>query len=132
MTGNWWWAPGEWTDDTAIALLRAESIAERGLLDEHDPAGRYIEWATNDGKGIGLATSPARLGAKDADQARALASAHHEAARLAASNGTVMGVTTIGLATDDLERAEGTARQARLSRTAIRSPATTRPRCARR
>jgi hypothetical protein len=111
MTGNWWWAPGEWTDDAAKALVVAESIAERGLLDERDLARRYIEWAANDGKGIGLATSRARLGAKDADQASARASAHHEAGLLAAGNGTVMGVTTSGLTTDDIERAAGTARQ---------------------
>src|SRR5436309_5225091 len=45
MSGGHGWGAGEWTDDTAMALLLAESIAERGLLDTADVAERYIRWA---------------------------------------------------------------------------------------
>ena len=105
MTGGGWWAPGEWTDDTAMALVLAESIASRGLLDTDDLARRYITWASSDGKGIGRTTRSALVGARDADDTRARARAHHEATRLAAGNGTVMRATPIGLAARDLPEA---------------------------
>jgi ADP-ribosylglycohydrolase len=41
MTVGGPWEPGEWTDDTAMALCLAESIIERGLLDLDDLARRY-------------------------------------------------------------------------------------------
>jgi len=36
-------APGEWTDDTSMALALADSIAERGW-DLHHQAERYLTW----------------------------------------------------------------------------------------
>jgi ADP-ribosylglycohydrolase len=36
-------APGEWTDDTSMALALADSIAERGW-DLHHQAERYLAW----------------------------------------------------------------------------------------
>jgi ADP-ribosylglycohydrolase len=42
MTGGGWWAPGEWTDDTAMALALAESIATHGLLDTDDLVSRAL------------------------------------------------------------------------------------------
>ena len=47
MTGNSLWDPGEWTDDTAMALALAESIAEHGLIDLDDVALRYVAWASS-------------------------------------------------------------------------------------
>ena len=35
--------PGEWTDDTSMALAMADSIAEAGW-DLNDQARRYVEW----------------------------------------------------------------------------------------
>ena len=35
--------PGEWTDDTSMALCLAESLAERGF-DPHDQMARYVRW----------------------------------------------------------------------------------------
>jgi ADP-ribosylglycohydrolase len=110
MTGGGWWAPGEWTDDTAMALALAESIAARGLLDTDDLAARYIAWATGGGKGIGRATASALVGAGDADDAWARARAHLEATGLAARNGTIMRATPIGLAARGLEAAVAAAR----------------------
>ena len=111
MTGGRGWAPGEWTDDTAMALALAESIAERGLLDADDLAARYIAWATADGKGIGRATARALIGGLGADDARARARAHLEATGLAAGNGTVMRATPIGLAARSVAEAAHAARR---------------------
>lgn len=37
-------APGEWTDDTSMALCLAESLAERGGFDPADQMRRYLRW----------------------------------------------------------------------------------------
>jgi ADP-ribosyl-[dinitrogen reductase] hydrolase len=38
-------APGEWTDDTSMALCLADSlIAQEGALDAHDLARRFVRW----------------------------------------------------------------------------------------
>lgn len=36
--------PGEWTDDTAMALALADSLIDRGSLDEADLMTRFVEW----------------------------------------------------------------------------------------
>jgi ADP-ribosylglycohydrolase len=36
--------PGEWTDDTSMALCLAESLVERNGLDPADQLGRYLRW----------------------------------------------------------------------------------------
>lgn len=36
--------PGEWTDDTSMALCLAESIIESGGFDPHDQMRRYLRW----------------------------------------------------------------------------------------
>jgi ADP-ribosyl-[dinitrogen reductase] hydrolase len=36
--------PGQWTDDTAMALALAESLAYCGGLDEQDLLGRFTDW----------------------------------------------------------------------------------------
>jgi len=36
--------PGEWTDDTAMALCLAESLIERQGFDPHDQSVRYLRW----------------------------------------------------------------------------------------
>ncbi len=40
--------PGQWTDDTSMALCLAESIVERQGFDAHDQMERYVRW-WNDG-----------------------------------------------------------------------------------
>ncbi|HSP54708.1 MAG TPA: ADP-ribosylglycohydrolase family protein, partial [Dehalococcoidia bacterium] len=37
-------APGEWTDDTSMALCLAESLVERNGFDPVDQLGRYVRW----------------------------------------------------------------------------------------
>lgn len=111
MTGGGWWAPGEWTDDTAMALKLAESISTLGVLATDDLAERYIRWANTGGKGIGRTTRSALVGARNAEDARARARAHYETTRLAAGNGTAMRATPIGLVAHDLDEAVGAARR---------------------
>ena len=36
--------PGQWTDDTAMALCLATSLVERGGFDPHDQMRRYLRW----------------------------------------------------------------------------------------
>lgn len=36
--------PGEWTDDTSMALCLAQSLIERGGFDAVDQMGRYVRW----------------------------------------------------------------------------------------
>jgi len=110
MVGGRSWAAGEWTDDTALALALAESIAAHGLLDTADVAARYIEWA-HVGKGIGNTTAAALRGAKDEADARARAEAFHEATNRSAGNGTVMRAAPIGLAAPTVAAAADAARE---------------------
>ena len=37
--------PGEWTDDTSMALCLATSLVERGGFDARDQMDRYVRWA---------------------------------------------------------------------------------------
>lgn len=98
MAGGRGWAPGEWTDDTAMALALAESIVEHGLLDTDDVARRYIAWAATRPRGIGRATRLALAGARSAAEARARARALYQCGLPTAGNGTVMRACPIGLA----------------------------------
>lgn len=110
MAGGGSWGPGEWTDDTALALCLAESIGERGLLDTDDVATRYIAWANAAGKGIGRTTRAALRGARDAADARTRARAHHERTGFSAGNGTVMRAAPIALAAGSRDQAAQAAR----------------------
>lgn len=98
MAGGGGWAPGEWTDDTAMALALAESVAEHGLLDEEDVAARYIAWANGEAKGIGATTRTALTAANGAGDARSRARALHERTGMTAGNGTVMRAAPLALA----------------------------------
>lgn len=37
-------APGQWTDDTSMALCLAESLLTKGGFDAHDQMARYLNW----------------------------------------------------------------------------------------
>jgi ADP-ribosylglycohydrolase len=105
MVDSGYWAAGQWTDDTALALELADGIAEHGALDVDDVARRYIRWATTDGRGIGRATRSALVGASDAAEVRRRASGFHTRTGMGAGNGTVMRCAPIGLAAQDFELA---------------------------
>jgi ADP-ribosyl-[dinitrogen reductase] hydrolase len=44
--GPFGWAPGEFTDDTQMALVQAESLLARGRVDEEDLFARFQAWST--------------------------------------------------------------------------------------
>ncbi|PYO98861.1 MAG: hypothetical protein DMD61_08845 [Gemmatimonadetes bacterium] len=46
-------------DDAAMALLLAESLADKGDFDAHDVAQRWVKWMKVDGRGIGITTQRA-------------------------------------------------------------------------
>jgi ADP-ribosyl-[dinitrogen reductase] hydrolase len=111
MRGGGIWQAGEWTDDTAMALCLAESIAERGLLDLEDLCGRYIDWAQSGPKDIGTTTHAALASASNADEARRNARRFHERTGKSAGNGTVMRATPIGLVAVSQDQGSEPARQ---------------------
>ena len=39
--------PGQWTDDTSMALCLAESLVEKNGFDAHDQMSRYLDWYQN-------------------------------------------------------------------------------------
>ncbi len=58
------WQRGEWTDDTAMALELATSLAEKGAYDEDDVFSRYVMWARSGPKDIGSTVSAALMRAR--------------------------------------------------------------------
>ena len=98
MTGGGPWAPGEWTDDTAMMLCLAESIGACGLLNADDVARRYAAWVASGPKDVGIATAATLRGARSAEEARAQAGSHLERTGSGAGNGPVMRAAPIGLA----------------------------------
>ncbi|MGZ6883044.1 MAG: ADP-ribosylglycohydrolase family protein, partial [Nocardioidaceae bacterium] len=54
--GSLGWEPGEFTDDTQMGLLVAESLAERGALDEADLFDRFRAWLRADPPDVGNQT----------------------------------------------------------------------------
>ena len=60
--------PGEWTDDTALALCSAESLVERKNFDPHDHLIRFLRWYREgymstrpQSFGVGLVTASALM-----------------------------------------------------------------------
>lgn len=56
---------GAWTDDTALALLLAESLLERGTSDGRDQVARYARWqregyGSSTGRAVGAGATTAR------------------------------------------------------------------------
>jgi len=108
--GSFGWLPGEWTDDTTMALCLAESIGAHGLLDLDDVTRRYADWASSGPKDIGNATSAALRGASSAAEAREQARTYVERTGSGAGNGTIMRAAPIGLAASSLAEAVDAAR----------------------
>ncbi len=56
MAGGGMWEPGEFTDDTQMAVLEAQSFVERRAIDEHDIFSRFVDWMKSGPKDIGSST----------------------------------------------------------------------------
>ena len=90
MCGGGPWAPGEWTDDTQMALLVAYSLLDRRGLDERDLFERFQRWAKAGPTDIGVQTAAVLGSGLPYDEA---ASAYFEGGHRAAGNGSLMRTT---------------------------------------
>jgi ADP-ribosyl-[dinitrogen reductase] hydrolase len=82
--------PGEFTDDTQMALLLATSLLECGGLDEADLFARFRRWAQADPPDIGKQTGAVLRSGRPWDVA---AAEHFSATGSAAGNGSLMRAT---------------------------------------
>ncbi|MBB2903514.1 ADP-ribosyl-[dinitrogen reductase] hydrolase [Kineococcus radiotolerans] len=88
--GTLGWAPGEFTDDTQMALLLGQSLVEHDGLDEADVFARFQRWAQADPPDIGIQTSAVLRSGHPWDTA---AAEHVRAGHRAAGNGSLMRTT---------------------------------------
>ncbi|MEQ8717704.1 MAG: ADP-ribosylglycohydrolase family protein [Acidimicrobiales bacterium] len=85
--GGYSWAPGEFTDDTQMAVVQAESLLDRGGVDGADLFERFGTWA-RDASDVGVQTRSVLNSAAGWETA---AAAHYERnPRGAAGNGSLM------------------------------------------
>ncbi len=106
MNGGGPWAPGEWTDDTAMAIAIAEVAATavdlRDELAQDRIVLRWSEWSLG-AKDVGIQTrqvlgEASRRGATTAERARAESARHHERTGRSAGNGSLMRTAPVALA----------------------------------
>src|SRR3954466_3940226 len=90
MCGGDPWEPGEFTDDTQMALLVASSLVDRGGLDEADLFDRFRVWAEADPKDVGIQTRALLGSGQSWDVA---ATEHFRRTSRAAGNGSLMRTT---------------------------------------
>jgi ADP-ribosyl-[dinitrogen reductase] hydrolase len=92
--------PGQWTDDTSMALCLAESLVESGGFDPHDQLRRYVRWyreghhsVTGACFDIGTTTRAALERFERTGEAAATASG-----RFSAGNGSIMRLAPVPIA----------------------------------
>ncbi|WP_197059415.1 ADP-ribosylglycohydrolase family protein [Cryobacterium sp. MLB-32] len=100
--GGFNWAPGEWTDDTSMAIpLARAAAAGLDLRDEtvlDDIVAQWVGWAKNaPDVGIQLRAVLSRT-EPTASAVRAVARAHHERQGRSAGNGSLMRTAPVALA----------------------------------
>ena len=99
--GTFDWAPGEWTDDTSMAVPILEAVA-RGPLDEQALDGIVATWAgwAETAKDVGIQTRRvlAGLPAHTAAEARASAKRVHDETGRSGGNGSLMRTAPVVLA----------------------------------
>jgi len=113
MAGGGPWEPGEWTDDTAMAIAIAEVAATgadlRDATAQDAIVTRWHEWSS-DAKDVGIQTrsvlsTAARGGAITAAGARAASDALHRQTGRTAGNGSLMRTAPVAVAYLDDEDA---------------------------
>lgn len=113
MVGGGPWAPGEWTDDTAMAIAVAEVAATGADLRDAEAqdaiVARWHEWSLG-AKDVGIQTrsvlhAAARGGVITAAGARAASAVLHEETGRTAGNGSLMRTAPVALAYLDDEDA---------------------------
>lgn len=91
--GGFGWAPGEFTDDTQMAVVQATSILDRGGIDGADLFERFRTWA-HDAADVGNQTRAVLGSRRPWDQA---AASHFERHPDRAGNGALMRATPTAL-----------------------------------
>ena len=92
--GSFGWAPGEFTDDTQLAVAVAESLlAAGGVFDAADMWSRFVAWAES-ASDIGTTTAASLSSASFEGAARRA----HERLGYSGSNGSVMRIAPVGVA----------------------------------
>jgi ADP-ribosylglycohydrolase/protein-tyrosine phosphatase len=113
MVGGGIWEPGEWTDDTAMAIAIAEIAATgadlRDVSAQDAIVARWREWSHN-AKDVGIQTgSVLRAASRDGDitavRAQAESTKLHERSGRTAGNGSLMRTAPVALAYLDDEDA---------------------------
>jgi ADP-ribosyl-[dinitrogen reductase] hydrolase len=102
--GSFGWAPGEWTDDTSMAIAIAEVTADGGSLRDDAAldliARRWADWARN-AKDVGTQTRSVLANAGSRPSAKMLAGAastHHARTGRSGGNGSLMRTAPAALA----------------------------------
>ena len=103
--GAFGWEPGEWTDDTSMAIAIAEVAATGADLREEEAldalAGRWHEWS-HDAKDVGVQTRSvlSRAGRRgiSAQTAREESAGLHKRTGRTAGNGSLMRTAPLALA----------------------------------
>ena len=101
--GGFGWAPGEWTDDTSMALAIAETAARgaglRTTAAQDAVVARWCAWSTQ-AKDIGIQTSRVLGAVRKGTAAEALAESRvlHESTGRTAGNGSLMRTAPVALA----------------------------------
>jgi ADP-ribosyl-[dinitrogen reductase] hydrolase len=90
MCGGSGWQPGEWTDDTQMALHTAASLLQHGGLDEADLFSRYQAWVNAEPADVGNQTRHVLTSGLSWQTA---AAAHFKKTGHAAGNGSLMRTT---------------------------------------
>jgi ADP-ribosyl-[dinitrogen reductase] hydrolase len=92
------WDPGEWTDDTQMAISIAEEAAT-GTLDPIAVAGRFLDWYRSGPADVGLQTSGVLSRAETAGEVTATAAQFFEEhPSWSAGNGSLMRTAPVALA----------------------------------
>lgn len=92
------WAPGEWTDDTQMALCIAQ-VTATGSWDLDAIGGRFLDWHAAGPKDVGVSTSAVLAAATEpADLPEAAATYVRRNPRGAAGNGSLMRTAPVALA----------------------------------
>ena len=102
--GIFGWAPGEWTDDTSMAVAIAEVTADGGSLRDDAAldriASRWADWARS-ARDVGVQTRSVLASAGSRPSAAMLAeaaSAHHARTGKSGGNGSLMRTAPVALA----------------------------------
>lgn len=92
-------APGEWTDDTAMGIAVAEVTARHGATDLHAIGERFLDWFHSGPPDVGNATRAVLSRAADPGQLVTVAADHLERhPRGGAGNGALMRTGAVALA----------------------------------